>query len=129
MAFAGQVFAGDSLKLQSFTDATQIIVTSPSGREYNFDAFPPAVFHDTKDIGVYKVIQQANNRTYTGSFLVSVPTEDVSNLKTDIETLPDQGSRHVEAAVSPFRRDIWMIAGWALLILLLLEWWVYHHGN
>ena len=39
MAFAGQVFAGESLKLQSFTDATQIIVTSPSGREYNLMPF------------------------------------------------------------------------------------------
>ncbi len=129
MTFAGQVFAGEPLQLQPFTDASRIIVTSPSGREYNFDAFPPPVFHDTNDIGVYKVIQQAENRTYTGSFVVSVPTEEVSKLIADSETLPGQSSRHKDAVTSPFRREIWMIAGWVLLLLLLTEWWVYHHGN
>ena len=130
ISFSGQVYAGESIKLESFPDASSIMVTSPSGREYNFDAFPPPVFYDTKDIGIYKVTQQAENRTYTGSFVVLVPTDEVSNLLADSEIIPDQSRGYVEAAVSPsFGRDIWMIAGCALLLLLLLEWWVYHHGN
>lgn len=129
MAFGGQIFAGDSLLLQPFPDVSRITVTSPMGREYEFDAYPSPVFYDTNEIGIYQISQEGENRIHTGRFAVSVPTDEVSDLRADNEALPDQDGRMMNAAASPFRRDIWMIAGWALLLLLLIEWWVYHHGT
>lgn len=128
MTFTGQVFAGDPLPLSPFPDATGIIVRSPGGREYSFDAYPPPVFHDTREIGFYEVVQEAGERTYSGGFAVLVPTDEVSDLRTDSQPLEEEGDRVMQTAASPFQREIWMLAGWALLLLLLTEWWVYHHG-
>jgi len=127
ISFAGQVYAGESLELKSFPDTSRIIVISPSGREYDFDAYPEPMFYDTQDIGVYRIIHQSEKQTYTGSFVVSVPTDEVSNLRTAGE-VPEGSRAIVETKTSPFQKDIWMIAGWTLLFLLLIEWWVYHYG-
>jgi Ca-activated chloride channel family protein len=129
IAFAGQIFAGESLQLECFPNVSRIIVTSPSGRKYDFDAYPAPVFYDTHDIGIYKISQQAGDQTYTGSFVVSVPTHEVSDLCTGSEVYTGKGGGIFEAAASPFGKDIWMTAGWTLLLLLLIEWQVYHHGT
>jgi Ca-activated chloride channel family protein len=128
MSFGGQILAGESLQLQPFPDVSHITVTSPTGREYEFAAYPAPVFYDTNEIGVYTISQKGENRLFTGRFSVSVPTEEVSDLRADHEAFSDMGDEMIESAASPFRRDIWMAAGWALLLLLLIEWRVYHHG-
>ncbi|NLU36454.1 MAG: VWA domain-containing protein [Clostridiales bacterium] len=125
--FAGQIFSGESLQIESYPDASRITVISPSGREYEFDAYPPPVFYDTQEVGIYRITHQAEEQEYEGSFIVSVPTDDISDLRTAGE-VPEGRGEAAEAKTSPFERNIWMAAGWILLLLLLTEWWVYHHG-
>src|SRR5665647_3657820 len=74
-------FAGESLPLSPLPDVSTIMVTSPSGREYNFDAYPTPIFYDTHEVGVYEVAQKASDSVYKGRFSVSVPTMEVSNLR------------------------------------------------
>ncbi|MDD2502455.1 MAG: BatA and WFA domain-containing protein [Clostridia bacterium] len=128
MIFAGQIFAGESLPISPLPDATSITITSPEGRKYEFDSYPAPVFYDTHEIGVYEIFQQAEDQSYAGRFVVSVPTDQVSDLRIGRDSTPGQAEEFIRTAASPFRRDIWMIAGWALLLLLLIEWWVYHRG-
>ncbi len=128
MAFAGQLFAGEFLPISPLPDATSIKVTSPGGRKYEFDSYPAPVFYDTHEIGIYEISQHADDQVYTGRFVVSVPTDQVSDLRIGSGSTPGQGEDYIPTAASPFKRDIWMIAGWALLLLLLIEWWVYHRG-
>ena len=96
-------------------------------QEYEFDAYPPPVFYDTQEVGIYRITHQAEEQEYEGSFIVSVPTDDISDLRTAGE-VPEGRGEAAEAKTSPFERNIWMAAGWILLLLLLTEWWVYHHG-
>ncbi len=128
ITFAGQVFAGESLPISPLPDATSITITSPEGRKYEFDSYPAPVFYDTHEIGIYEIFQQAEDQSYTGRFVVSVPTGQVSDLRMNRESTPGQAAEFIANSASPFRRDIWMVAGWALLLLLLIEWWVYHRG-
>ncbi|NLB42794.1 MAG: VWA domain-containing protein [Clostridiales bacterium] len=128
ITFAGQVFAGESLPISPLPDATSITITSPGGRKYEFDSYPAPLFYDTHEIGIYEISQQAEDQIYTGRFVVSVPTDQVSDLRMDRESTPGQVAEFIANSASPFRRDIWMAAGWALLLLLLIEWWVYHRG-
>ena len=128
MTFTGRLFAGDSLPLTPLTDATHITVTSPVGRTYEFDPYPAPVFYDTHEIGIYEISQKAETRTYFGRFVVSVPTEEVSDLRNSYVSNSGQGGEAISVVSSSFRREIWMIVGWALLLLLLIEWWVVHRG-
>ncbi|HHY83750.1 MAG TPA: VWA domain-containing protein [Clostridiales bacterium] len=128
ISLAGQVFAGETLPLYSFPGVSRINVTTPAGKEYSFDAYPMPVLYDTNEIGIYEISQQADNKTYTGRFAVSVPTHVISDLRANNVSIPNGSGADLPLAASPFRRDIWAIAGWALLLLLLIEWWVYHHG-
>jgi Ca-activated chloride channel family protein len=131
MNFSAEVYAGEALQLSTFQDAAEIIVQAPSGKEYRFDAYPAPLFYDTQDVGVYKVIQKAEDQAYEGSFVVSVPTMEVSDLRLETSSgaeQPGQGGTAPLRAGSPFQKEIWLIAGWGLLLLLLIEWWVYHHG-
>jgi Ca-activated chloride channel family protein len=128
MTFPGPVYAGETVLLTPFPDVSHITVTSPAGKKYRFDAYPVPVFYDTRDIGVYEIVQHAENRTYEGRFAVSVPTDEVSDLRSDSPDSDTAAREEAAAAALPFQKDIWMIAGWILLLLLLLEWQVYHHG-
>lgn len=130
MNFSAEVYAGEALQLATFPDASEVIVQAPSGKEYRLDAYPAPVFYDTQDIGVYRVIQKAEGRTYEGRFVVSVPTMEVSDLQHEVSSgsdHPDEGGPAPLWAGSPFQKEIWLLAGWVLLALLLIEWWVYHH--
>jgi hypothetical protein len=120
-------------------DASEIIVTAPSGKEYRFDAYPAPIFYDTNDVGIYHVVQRAGSKSYEGRFVVSVPTGEVSDLRQKTQTMMpqqdglagtggSQGQPEALGAGSALKTEIWLIAGWVLLILLLIEWWVYHHG-
>lgn len=121
-------FAGESLPLSPLPDVSTIMVTSPSGREYNFDAYPTPIFYDTHEVGVYEVAQKASDSVYKGRFSVSVPTMEVSNLRSTTQIKQTNADQSIPRARSPFTREIWMFAGWVLMVLLLIEWWVYHHG-
>jgi Ca-activated chloride channel family protein len=128
MVFAGQLFAGESLPISPLPNATSIRVTSPGGREYEFDSYPAPVFYDTHEIGIYEISQQADGQSYIGHFVISVPTDQVSDLRIGSGSTTGQSEDYIPTAASPFRRDIWMIAGWTLMLLLIIEWWVYHRG-
>lgn len=133
------VYAGEAYKLSALPDASEIIVTAPSGKEYRFDAYPAPIFYDTNDVGIYHVVQRAGSKSYEGRFVVSVPTGEVSDLRQKTQTMMpqqdglagtggSQGQSEALGAGSALKTEIWLIAGWVLLILLLIEWWVYHHG-
>jgi hypothetical protein len=130
MNFSAEVYAGEALQLSTFPDVSEVTVTDPSGKEYRFDAYPAPVFYDTQDVGVYKVIQKAEEQTYEGSFVVSVPTMEVSDLRLKTKSASQQPGQRTQPQKtgSPFQKEIWLAAGWLLLLLLLIEWWVYHHG-
>jgi len=128
MTFAGQVYAGETLPLSTLPDASRISVITPTGREYSFDAYPQPVFYDTQEIGIYEIIQQTDDKTITGRFAVSVPAHEISDLRTYKESSSGGDAGELPLTAAPLRRDIWAIAGWALLLLLIIEWWVYHRG-
>lgn len=128
MVFNRQIFACQSLPILPLPDAASITITSPGGRKYEFDSYPAPVFYDTNEIGTYKISQQSKSQNYIGHFVVSVPTDQVSDLRLDSNYTPGKAEEYILAVASPFRRDIWMIAGWVLLLLLLIEWRVYHRG-
>jgi len=127
------ISVGETLQLSPFPNVTGITVTSPSKKEYRLDAEPDPVFYDTYDPGVYEVTQKTDQQTGQGRFVVSVPTEEVSDLREEPRAAvspsekgaKEKGTKAAHVA-SPFQRESWTISGWVLLVLILMEWWVYH---
>lgn len=120
------VYAGEALELEPLPDSEAIEVIAPSGRKYEFDAYPKPVFYDTYETGIYEVVQAAGGKTYRSYFAVSVQTGHVSNLKGSMDGQPGGGPGRT-AAIGYRQEDLWTYAGLALVLLLLTEWWVYHN--
>lgn len=82
---------------------------------------------------MYEVTQKTDQQTGQGRFVVSVPTEEVSDLREEPRAAvspsekgaKEKGTKAAHVA-SPFQRESWTISGWVLLVLILMEWWVYH---
>ncbi|HZK34518.1 MAG TPA: BatA and WFA domain-containing protein [Bacillota bacterium] len=121
-------FSGDSVLLQAMPEVEEITVVSPSGREYTFDAYPEPVFYDTFQVGVYQVTQVSPDKTYRAYFPVSVQSPYVSDLSMERGQMPEELGQG-RGRTGTYMKDFWKYAGWALVLLILVEWWVYHHGD
>ena len=126
------ISVGETLQLSPFPNTTGITVLSPSEKKYHLDAEPDPVFYDTYDPGVYKVTQKTDRQTEQERFVVSVPTEEVSDLRAETRAAVPSSENGIRkkgttaARGVSFHREIWTVSGWVLLVLLLTEWWVYH---
>ena len=121
-------YPGDPVLLAPMLEADQISVISPSGKEYNFDPYPVPYFYDSYETGIYQVVQRASDKLYRTYFPVVFQTSQLSDLRDAFEEMPDQGQQ-TPGLSAQFLKDFWKYAGWALVLLLLIEWWVYHYGS
>ena len=98
-------------------------VKKPDGREVevrpkdkNF------IFTDTDQIGIYEIA----GRDFSEKFAVSLLNESESDIKP-ADKLEIAGQEIVSSSISTVsNREIWSILVLAALILLAVEWWVYH---
>jgi Ca-activated chloride channel homolog len=107
--------------------AEQVVIASPSGRNY---AYQPGesglLFSDTGELGVYSVNFLGETSQSVEYFAVNLFDERESFI------LPAESIQVGRASISPTRpaefgwREFWPVLAALALLLLLLEWWVYH---
>ena len=90
----------------------------------------PTVFADTSLVGLYTVF--VGNRQ-VGQFAVNLLDSEQSDISPPV---PAEGRKETESAETPpanhlqeVNREVWKYTACLGLLLLLIEWWVYHRNN
>ena len=124
-----QVQPGESVALRPWPTATKLTVALPDGGSQSWEVTPgmnPPFLEATLP-GLYQVSQQVGGTARESRFAVNLFSSLVSDLtpapKLEVPVLPEAGSVRTEAPL-----DIWRWLGWAALLLVGLEWWVYRRG-
>jgi len=120
-----QLRPGDPLKFSLPLMATDQAVTirKPDGKEVNLQPETDnAVFNDTDRVGVYEITGEG----FSEKFAVNLLNDSESDIrpadKIEIAGQEIAGSNIYEVS----NREIWGILVLVALVLLAVEWWVYH---
>jgi Ca-activated chloride channel homolog len=126
---------GESLNIRRVVTADgrpaeQVVIASPSGRNY---AYQPGesgfLFSETGELGVYAVNFLGETSQTVDYFTVNLFDERESSI------LPAASIQIGRASINPTLpaeigfREFWPALATLALLLLLLEWWVYHRGQ
>lgn len=126
-AAASAAIAGDTLNLNLDPLAEEAFVITPGGERVKVaPPLPAPPWSRTSELGIYQLEQKVRGQAVKTFFAVNFPTAE-SGLPAR-----DSGKIQEAAATSPAprsvkvaNREIWMVAAWAALALLIVEWWVY----
>jgi hypothetical protein len=116
---------GDSIALHPGADADVVRVTLPDGAQQTLDR--AAIFADTAQPGLYRVEALADGAVIeSAAFAVNLFDPDESRIRPAGEiTLGDTiVTEAAEAEIG--QREFWPPLALAAVILLVIEWWVYH---
>jgi hypothetical protein len=105
--------AADQVVMVKKPDGSEKVSKVSSGR---------IVFDDTGTVGIYEV----TGKDFTEKFAVNLLDETESNIKP-ADRIEFAGQEVVSSAISTVRdREIWGSLVLVALVLLAVEWWVYH---
>ncbi len=120
-----QLRSGDPLKLSLTGPTVDQVVTVRKPDGVTVEVRPKdnrITFSDTDIVGIYEVIGDG----FVERFAVNLLDESESDIKP-AEKIKIAGQEIVSSSVSMVsNREIWSILIFAALILLAVEWWVYH---
>ncbi|GAB4477935.1 MAG: BatA and WFA domain-containing protein [Anaerolineae bacterium] len=128
---AGGLAPGDPLVIRPRPLTTQYRITLPDGTVERFPASAETlIFTGTGQIGVYTVeLLEGLDVQMTGSFAVNLFAPGESRIA------PQEAIQIGEAPITPNspqdqgQRELWPWLAAAALVLLIVEWWVYHRGS
>lgn len=125
------VFSGDGISFNLDPKAQEAYVTTPTGRNIKIaPPFPAMVFDDTGEAGLYTLSQKTEDGDKNFYFSVNVPSGIESDLinstgnNTQAEN-PIEGSPQKPLNTGMNLQGIFL---WIILLVLLIEWWVYSNG-
>ncbi len=121
---------GEPVRIGPDASAATIIVRKPDQTLWIQDVNEPAmIFQETDQLGVYEVLaRDQSDERLVGRFAVNMmsaaestiaPAESVRLGSSSLEA-PDDGSVG--------QRELWPWLALLALIVLLIEWWIYHRG-
>ncbi len=126
-------YAGQEVFINLLPGAGEIRVITPSGKEFVLDpSYSVVPFIDSHEVGVYtvqQVVQQGDGQEVLEShFTVHVPTHSESDLRAG-QVIGDVG-QPVDGrnGGSGFVKELWRYFAWAVLAVIMFEWWVYQRG-
>lgn len=125
------VYSGDGISFNLDPKAQEAYVTTPSGRDIRIaPPFPARVFDDTDEAGLYTLRQRTEEGDKSFYFSVNVP----SGIESDLINAADENTpadKPVDAASQKPLNTGMNLQGillWIILLVLLIEWWVYSNG-
>lgn len=126
------VRTGESVKirLEHFSEVERVTVQTPDGDVQELQARDSQiVFTDTTQIGVYTVFVDGEPLGRFAANLLNPQESDLSpsQLADDPKVGMDIG--RVQSNLPEVNREIWAYAAFLALLLLLVEWWVYHQNR
>lgn len=99
-------------------------VHTPSGDVHPVPAISdPVYFTATEQVGLYRVTASDGREDY---FAVNLLSARESNLVPRRDIQVGQDAVAAQDAQLKTNREYWKSLAWAALLLLLLEWWIYH---
>ncbi|MCM8899735.1 hypothetical protein KVG29_00665 [Caldicoprobacter algeriensis] len=126
-------YAGQEVFINLLPGAQEIWVITPSGKELTLEPSHSQIpFIYSHEVGVYtvrQVVQQGDRQEVLEShFTVHAPTHSESDLRAG-RVMSDMGQpADVRSDVSGLVKELWRYFAWAVLAVILLEWWVYQRG-
>jgi len=122
---------GDPVSISPAAATTAVLVEKPDGTVWTAEVGEEAlVFPETEQLGLYHVSQRDDEGTRAaGSFAVNLFSPIESAIAPAESLNIGQVSVEVETEGDVGQRELWL---WLLavgLILLVIEWWVYHRGT
>lgn len=125
------ITAGQSISFNLDPRAETVKVKNPSGKSTVLaPPFPARIFNDTGETGLYSLEQGFPEGSGHHYFAVNPPSGIESNLlQKTLDTVTEENAEDTDT-VKQTRAgfNLQLVILWALLILLLIEWWVYSHG-
>ena len=120
-----QVKPGDPIRFSPPSTAVDLVATvrKPDGEEVEFHLKESdLVFDDTDRVGIYEI----TGKGFAGKFAVNLLDESESNIKP-ADKIKIAGQEITSSTTSTIgNREIWDSLVLLALMLLAIEWWVYH---
>jgi hypothetical protein len=121
--------AGETVALNIPGDAREVQIQAPDNTTRRV-AVPesPLLYAGTDEVGVYTAQAGSGKNTWKKTFAVSLLNATESDLKPR-DALKIAGGQQVTGATGArANRELWGFIALAALLLLSLEWWIYHRG-
>jgi len=119
-----QTRPGEAMRIRLADDETEVDVAGPGGRKETLkgEAGRDVVYGDTDRCGLYTVTRKKGTQRIALNLLD--PHESRGNVEKEIRTVSGQVT--AASVVPPVVRPYWRWLAMAALLLLLVEWGVYH---
>ncbi|QZY56104.1 vWA domain-containing protein [Crassaminicella profunda] len=119
-----EVIAGNPIKIDVLPKSEEVIVKSPKGDELKIGPpFPLAPFTDTNEVGVYTIKQTYGGEQLKNYFVSNIDTKKESDIGFFYENKNNIEEKKDSIKIGRNLKNIFL---WMVLILLLVEWVVYH---
>ena len=126
------VKTGESVRinLEHISEIERIAVQTPDGDVQELQARDVRiVFTDTTQVGVYTVFVDGEPFGRFTANLLSPQESDLSPPQLSADLGTDAGSERVQSNLPEVNREVWAYAAFLALLLLIVEWWVYHQNR
>jgi len=130
---AQNVYSGEGIEFNIGLNTQEAFVETPSGEKIQIaPPFPVKLFDKTDEPGLYTLIQKNIEGEQKFYFTVNVPSQSESNLiqSEDINNDSVKNQSQTESDQKPVNTgmNLQPILLWLIVIVLLIEWWVYTNG-
>ena len=126
------VKTGESVRinLEHISEVERITVQTPDGEVQELQARDARiVFTDTTQVGIYTVFVNGEMFGRFTANLLNAQESDLSPPQLSDDLGRDAGSERVKSNLPEVNREIWAYAAFLALLLLIVEWWVYHQNR
>lgn len=128
---AENAFAGEGIEFNIGPKTKEAYIKKPSGEKVQIaPPFPVKIFDDTFEPGMYTLVQKTDKGEQEFYFTVNVPSQTESNLakSEDIENTSTKAGEESSQKPVNTGRNLQPVLLLLILIVLLIEWWVYTNG-
>ncbi len=118
---------GQGIEFNLDPKAQEVQVKSPSGQVTMLaPPFPARIFDNTQELGLYTLEQKFNTGKSLRYFAVNAPADKESDLATGGRTAGNTDSKAQKKSIPVSTGlNLQALLLWIVLIVLIIEWWVY----
>lgn len=116
--------------LEHISEVERITVQTPDGDVQELQARDSRlVFTDTTKVGVYTVFVDGEPFGRFAANLLNAQESDLSPLQLADDSNAGGDPERVQSNLPEVNREIWAYAAFLALLLLVVEWWIYHQNR
>lgn len=121
------ILPGDTIHIHTQPVVNEVRIDTPSGKTHLFPASTNGIlFSETQELGLYAVHYIKDNSHDVEHFAVNLFDPQESNIQPRSSVSIGSSSIQASSADRLSLHELWPWTAAAALLILLLEWWVYH---